>query len=63
MPKIGSSPVAYDTTLHVLVPAPLRTAIVMAADAHMQSVNSFVRGAVLERLRREGFSPGPKEAA
>ena len=63
MPKIGSSPVEYTATLHILVPQPLRTAVVEAADASMTSVNAFVRGALLERLRREGFAPSDGKAA
>jgi predicted HicB family RNase H-like nuclease len=53
----------YSERLNVVVPSPLHDAITTAAHSSMQSVNSFVRGAVLERLRREGFAPSPGKAA
>jgi predicted HicB family RNase H-like nuclease len=63
MPRIGSASEEYSETLHIMVPQRLRTAVVMAADSSMTSVNAFVRGALIERLRREGFSTTPEEAA
>jgi hypothetical protein len=49
----------YSERLNVVVRTPLHDAITTAAHASLQSVNSFVRGACIERLRREGFAPCP----
>jgi predicted HicB family RNase H-like nuclease len=65
MSKTRSSPVAveYDARLSVVVPTPLHDAITTAAHASLQSVNSFVRGAVLERLRGKASRRRPTDPA
>ena len=64
MSKIKSSPiVSYDSRLSVVVPVTLHDEITKAARSSLQPINAWVRGACLERPRREGVAPVPQEAA
>ena len=53
--SVGVGSDLYDRRLSVLATQPLTTAIATAAHASMQSVNAYVRGACLDRLRRDGL--------
>jgi hypothetical protein len=45
----------YSARLSVVVPRPLGDAVADAASKSLTSVNSYVRGAVLAKLRADGF--------
>ena len=49
-----------DHQLRIAAPMELCTAVAAASRASMQSINSYARGAILERLRKDGFSPSQK---
>jgi hypothetical protein len=51
----------YSARLNVFAPPPLVAAVSDAATKNMTTVSSYVRAAVLAKLRADGFEP--KEAA
>jgi hypothetical protein len=59
--KSKSAPVTYDASMNVVATKPLAAAVAAAAAANLCLLNSYIRGAVLAKLRADGF--GPKEAA
>jgi hypothetical protein len=50
-------PFKYDHAILVRCPTVLSRAMAQAAGLSMTSVSGYVRGAVLERLRRDGINP------
>lgn len=58
--KSKSAP-EYDVRFNIAATRPLVAAVATAASRNLMSVNSYVRGAVLAKLRADGFEP--KEAA
>jgi hypothetical protein len=51
----------YDAHLHVRAPRPLVAAVATAAGKELTAMSSYVRSAVLAKLRADGCEP--KEAA
>ena len=58
--KTSPLPPEYDARLSVVVPKPLSDAIATAAHASLQSINSYTRGALIEKLRRDGCALEPQ---
>lgn len=48
---------SYPATLQIKVPGALPDAIRVAADRNLMSPSEFVRRALVDRLRAEGFDP------
>ncbi len=51
----------YEDAILVRCPVALSRAMTQAAGLSMTSVSGYVRGAVLERLRRDGINPFPPD--
>lgn len=59
--KIRGSP-HYDAQLTTPVPKALQTAVAKAASTHLMSGNSYVRAALLAKLRADGFECERRDA-
>jgi predicted HicB family RNase H-like nuclease len=60
--KNNPEPIRYTDQISFRVPPPMVSAIATAASARMQSMNSWLRAAALEKLSRDGV-PIEKSAA
>jgi len=61
--KTSPTPPDYDARLSVVVPSAMAAAVTSAAHASLQSINSYTRGALIERLRRDGYAPSSSDEA
>lgn len=59
--KIRASP--YDAHLTTPVPRALQVAVAKAASTHLMSGNSYVRAALLAKLRADGFECERREGS
>jgi predicted HicB family RNase H-like nuclease len=55
--KSKSAP-EYDVRFNIAATRPLVAAVANAASTNLCSINSYVRGALLAKLRADGFEPG-----
>jgi hypothetical protein len=64
MSKTAGAPAGYDARLSIVVTRPLVAAVASGAGKSMQSLNSYVRSALLAKLKADGIAlPKETEAA